>query len=192
MQGTAREHFTVDLRGLRTALSARAACDGTTESDVLRSALATALGTSEAVPLNPADRITTESASVSKVKLSVRLSRLVARRLNRDARAAGFSRGAYLTRLIRGAPAVASSADRAAPRKALTRSSEELAVISRETNHLTRLLRLGKVEEAKFHKARLTTLDRDVRAHLALAAAVLTDLSAMREGKANRNARSRE
>lgn len=35
--------FTVDLRGLRAALTARAARDGVTESDVLRSALAAAL-----------------------------------------------------------------------------------------------------------------------------------------------------
>jgi|BarGraIncu00222A_1022003.scaffolds.fasta_scaffold47680_2 hypothetical protein len=41
MTSTALEYFTVDLRGLRAALSARAAArDGLTESDVLRSALA--------------------------------------------------------------------------------------------------------------------------------------------------------
>ena len=35
-----REFFTVDLRGLRAALAARAASNGLTESDVLRSTLA--------------------------------------------------------------------------------------------------------------------------------------------------------
>ena len=40
----ARENFTVDLRGLRSALKARANRDGLTESDVLRSALAVAFG----------------------------------------------------------------------------------------------------------------------------------------------------
>jgi hypothetical protein len=39
----AREYFTVDLRGLRPALAARAAEHRMTESDVLRSALAAAL-----------------------------------------------------------------------------------------------------------------------------------------------------
>ena len=43
MNSTAREYFTVDLRGLRPALKARAVRDGLTESDVLRSALAAAL-----------------------------------------------------------------------------------------------------------------------------------------------------
>jgi hypothetical protein len=43
MSTTAREFFTVDLRGLRAELSARAALDGLTESDIQRSALAPAL-----------------------------------------------------------------------------------------------------------------------------------------------------
>lgn len=42
MNSTAREYFTVDLRGLRAALTARAARDGLTDSDVLRGALAVA------------------------------------------------------------------------------------------------------------------------------------------------------
>ena len=44
MPPVAREFFTLDLRGLRAALTARAAEQGVTESDVLRSALAAALG----------------------------------------------------------------------------------------------------------------------------------------------------
>lgn len=44
MTSTSREYFTVDLRGLRAALSARAARDGPTESDVLRSSVAVAFG----------------------------------------------------------------------------------------------------------------------------------------------------
>jgi hypothetical protein len=43
MAPMAREYFTVDLRGLRAALAARAAERRMTESDVLRSALAVAL-----------------------------------------------------------------------------------------------------------------------------------------------------
>ena len=54
MPAAAREYFTVDLRGLRAALAARAARDGMTESDVLRSALATALGTTRTVLFDPA------------------------------------------------------------------------------------------------------------------------------------------
>ena len=38
MAAATSEYFTVDLRGLRAALTARATRDGLTESDVLRSA----------------------------------------------------------------------------------------------------------------------------------------------------------
>ncbi|HEX7499842.1 MAG TPA: hypothetical protein VF524_05990 [Polyangia bacterium] len=50
MPSVAREFFTVDLRGLRGSLAARAARDGVTESDVLRSALAAALGQDASAP----------------------------------------------------------------------------------------------------------------------------------------------
>jgi hypothetical protein len=176
----AREYFTVDLRGQRAALAARAARDGVTESDVLRSALATSLGTSRGVLSDPSNDSTTGSPGVAHVKLSVRLMRAAAYRLDQDARAAGLSRGAYLARLIQGAPPVASAPDRVAMCSALNNSSEELAVMSRDINHLTQLLRQGSAEAAKSYTARHETLDRDVRSHLGLAAAVLADLSALR------------
>jgi len=180
MPGATRECFTVDLRGLRAALAARAARDGLTESDVLRRALAASLGTDLAVlPDLAADR-TVAQLPEARVKLSVRLVRPAANRLDQSARAAGLSRGAYLARLIEGAPPVVSSADRAALFTALNKSSEELAVMSRDINHLTQLLRQGAGQAAKAYAERHETLDRDVRSHLALAAAVLAELSTMR------------
>ena len=176
----ARQYFTVDLRGLRAALRARAAREGMTESEVLRSALATSLGTSTTPLFDSMQQSTPESPGASQMKLSVRLAGSVARRLDQDARAAGLSRGAYLTRLIWRAPPVASSADRVAACRALNSSSEELAVMSRDINHLTQLLRQGSIQAAKSYATRHETLDRDVRSHLALAAAVLADLSTMR------------
>lgn len=180
MPPAAREYFTVDLRGLRAALRARAADDGLTESDVLRSALATALATDGVVPTALASHSTHGEPRAPSVKSSVRLVRPAAQRLDRDARAAGLSRGAYLARLIQAAPPVSSSADRAAARIALNNSSQELAVMSRDINHLTQLLRQGSAEAAKAYRGRHETLDRDVRSHLALAGAVLADLSTMR------------
>ncbi|MEO6745820.1 MAG: hypothetical protein ABIN08_15175 [Caldimonas sp.] len=180
MPAATRECFTVDLRGLRAALAARAARDNLTESDVLRCALAKALGTDVALLPEPPDDCTAAHFCAPPLKLSARLVRPAAIRLDQSARAAGLSRGAYLERLIRGAPPVASSADRAALFTALNKSSEELAVMSRDINHLTQLLRQGSVQAAKAYAVRHETLDRDVRSHLALAAAVLADLSAMR------------
>jgi hypothetical protein len=187
MPVASRECFTVDLRGLRAALAARAARDGLTESDVLRRALATALGTDQVVLPGPASGRTVAQSPAPRVKLSARLVRPAANRLDQSARAAGLSRGAYLARLIQGAPPVASSADRAALFTALNKSSEELAVMGRDINHLTQLLRQGAGQAAKAYAERHETLDGDVRSHLALAAAVLAELSAMRSSPGHRS-----
>lgn len=172
-----REFFTVDLRGLRAALTARAAATGMTESDVLRSALAFALRDSPIAAGDPTACAVDPSPRSPLVKLSNRLTRAAAERLDRHARTAGLSRGAYLTRLIDGAPPVIASADRATSAAALRTSAAELAVLSRDINHLTQLLSRGAVEAAKQYRDRLDTLDTDVRGHLDLAAAVLADLA---------------
>jgi hypothetical protein len=115
-----------------------------------------------------------------QVKLSVRLPGTASSRLDHNARAAGLSRGVYLTRLIHGAPPVVASSDRAAMFNALNASSAELALLSRDINHLTRLLRQGSSAAAREYTARHDSLDRVVHAHLALAAPVLAELSSMR------------
>lgn len=185
MAPMAREYFTVDLRGLRAALAARAAERRMTESDVLRSALAVALDA------DPSIAITEDTAfgggpsptpPTPHVKLSVRLTRLASQRLDRQARAAGLSRGAYLTRLIDGAPPVTASADRAAAAAALSQSSAELAVLSRDINHLTQLLRRGAMDVALQYRERLDHLDSDVRSHLDKVATILAECSSARIG----------
>jgi hypothetical protein len=185
MSSTSREYFTVDLRGLRAALSARAARDGLTESDVLRSALAVALGDTGVVsPTPPIPGLRDGSPATRHVKLSIRVSLLVAHRLDLNGRAAGLSRGAYLMRLIDAAPPVIPSVERAAGFAALNASASELAVFSRDINHLTHLLRTGSVAAAREYRGRLATLDGDVRKHLELSAAVIAELMSDRKGRA--------
>jgi hypothetical protein len=174
-RNTAREFFTVDLRGLRAALSARASATGMTESDVLRSALAIALRDAHLMAAMPDPAEPEQRAPL--VKLSTRLPRASAHRLDHHARAAGLSRGTYLARLIDGAPPVVASTDRATFAAALSTSSAELALLSRDITRLTLLLRQGDVEAAKKYRDHLDTLDADVRAHLDRAAAVLADLA---------------
>jgi hypothetical protein len=180
MPAAAREFFTVDLRGLRAALTARAASQGVTESDVLRSALAASLGSGacsaavEPTPQNDASRIG------GSIKLTVRLPRPAAHRLDHQARAAGLSRAAYLSRLIDGAPPVIASVERVAATAALSASTTELALLSRDINHLTQLLRRGASEAARPYRERLDNLDADVRAHLDQAALTLAELSSSR------------
>jgi len=82
--------------------------------------------------------------------------------------------------LIDGAPPVIASADRAAGFAALSASATELAVLSRDINHLTRLLRRGTIEAARQYRERLENLDGDVRLHLDKAAATLAELSSAR------------
>ena len=176
MSATPREFFTVDLRGLRAALSRRATEAGITESDVLRSALAVALGDGRGDPQNsPATG--GASASQPQVKLSVRITCPVAERLDRKARAAGLSRGAYLTGLISGAPAVVAATDRRAGFAALSASAAELALLSRDIHHLTHLLRCGEFGPAQAYRERLETLDADVRQHLDRSAAAFAELA---------------
>ena len=171
-----REFFTVDLRGLRAALAAHAAKAGTTESDVLRAALAVALNADGRGPSMPpnADEL---AAPGSHVKLSVRITRAAAARLDHQVHAAGLSRGAYLTGLIDSAPAVVASIDRQAGFAALSASATELALLSRDLSHLNHLLRDSNFAPAREYRERLASLDIDVRRHLDRAAAALAEVA---------------
>ena len=171
-----REFFTVDLRGLRAALAARAAERGMTESDVLRSALAVALSVDGSAAADLPSITAEDSPTTTHVKLSVRLSRPVAHRLESNARATGLSRGAYLTGLIDGAPAITPAEHHAGQVAALVASTVELAVISRDINDLARLIRRGSIQAAREYWGRLMSLDADVQKHLTLAAGTLADL----------------
>ena len=178
MRPVAREYFTVDLRGLRAALAARAAAESITASDVLRSALAAKLGSEASVSMPP--RMAPPGGRRSCAKLSIRLPHLAAHRLDRNAREAGLSRGVYLARLIEGVAPVVASSDRAALANALNQSAEELSVFSRDIHHLSELLGQGSVQAARQYTRRLETLDADVRRHLERDAKVLAELSAAR------------
>lgn len=176
MPSTAREYFTVDLRGLRVALAARAAADGLTESDVLRSALVAKLGADTRVSMPALSKVAPTAGRHSRAKLSVRLTHVAAHRLDQNSRAAGVSRGAYLTGLInRVAPVVASS-DRIALSSALNHSAEELAVLGRDIRQLIQLLNTGALEAARRYRQRFDTLDVVVHKHLELSARVLAEL----------------
>jgi plasmid stability protein len=179
MSSPSREFFTLDLRGLRAGLRARAARQGLTESAVVRGILAAALdgehGDSSAPSAGAVGLMI-----APQIKISVRLPRTAASRLDRHARAVGLSRGLYLTRLIDGAPPVVASSDRAAMFNALNASSNELALLSRDMNHLTVLLRQGSFAAAREYTARHDSVGRIVQAHLALAAPILFELSSMR------------
>ena len=190
MSAAKREYFTVDLRGMRAALAAYATAQGLTESDVVRSALAIALGKEQGMIERPPAINDDRPPPTVQVKLSVRIARHSAFRLDRQARAAGLSRGAYLGRLVNGAPPVVAATDRAAACAALNASSAELALLSRDINHLTQLLRQGAVQAARPYRERLDSINGEVHLHLDKAAEVLAQIPPTKGGPSRLQSRS--
>lgn len=92
------------------------------------------------------------------------------------ARAAGLSRGAYLSGLVAGVPVLTTGASRIDHLVTLVASSAELSTLSRNIHHLTSLLRQGNGQPALAYRAMLDTLAGDVHDHLMLASRVLADL----------------
>jgi hypothetical protein len=175
MNPHSHDFVTVDMRGLKVALAARAQAQRVSVSVLVRSAVARELGLAKiAVDHQAASAGATSSAA--SVKLSIRMTPEEVEQLAAGARAAGLSRGAYLSGLIANVPVLTSGANRTNHIAMLVASSAELSTLSRNIHHLTSLLREGNVRPALEYGAMLDTLAGDVRRHLTLAAGVLADL----------------
>ena len=176
MNTHSHDFVTVDMRGLKAALVARAQSKRVSVSVLVRDAVARELG----LPKEAEDQQAAASAGSASigtmVKLSIRLTSEEAERLVAGARAAGLSRGAYLAGLIADVPVLSAGASRTDHLATLIASSAELSTLSRNIHHLTSLLREGKVRPALEYREMLDTLAGDVRRHLTLAASVLADL----------------
>jgi hypothetical protein len=164
------------MRGLKAVLVARAQAQRVSVSVSVRAAVARELGL--AVPADPYQLVDCIgiAARASTIKLSVRMTAEEAEQLAAGARAAGLSRGAYLSGLVANVPVLTSGANRAEHIATLIASSAELSTLSRNIHHLTALLREGNVRPALAYRAMLDTLVGDVRRHLTLAASALADL----------------
>lgn len=180
MNTTAHECVTVDMRGLKAALVARAQAERVSVSVLVRSAVARDLGLSADGEVDRMNARVAGSASAASVKLSIRMSAEEARQLAAGARAAGLSRGAYLAGLIANVPVLAAGCGRSEHIAALMASCAELSTLSRNVHRLTALLRQANVEPARPYRAMLDTLAGDVRRHLELAARILADLQPQR------------
>ena len=176
MNTPTHEFVTVDMRGLKAALVARAQAQRVSVSVLVRGAVERELGLVEASAGAEGGMRTATSAG-SIVKLSIRLTSSEAERLDAGARRAGLSRGAFLAGLLANVPSLTGdSATRVDCLAALTASSAELSTLSRNLHRLTALLRQGEVGPAQQYRRMLDTVGDDVRAHLSLAAGVLADL----------------
>ena len=175
MNNPSHDFVTVDMRGLKAALLARAQAERVSVSVLVRGAVARELGLDEAGIDHQAASADANS-SVANVKLSIRMTPEEASLLAAGARAAGLSRGAYLSGVIANVPVLTSGANRTDHIATLVASSAELSTLSRNIHHLTSLLREGNVRPALVYRDMLDTLAGDVRRHLMLAASVLADL----------------
>jgi hypothetical protein len=176
MNTTAHDFVTVDMRGLKSALVARAQAERVSVSVLVRGALARELGVSVEADPRQADVPSKACSGAASVKLSIRMTAEEARRLAAGASTAGLSRGAYLAGLVANVPVLTACGGRAQHIEALMASSAELATLSRNIHRLTVLLRQANVEPARPYREMLDTLGGDVRRHLELAARALADL----------------
>jgi len=180
MNTTAHDFVTVDMRGLKAALVARAQAERVSVSVLVRGAVARDLGIAVGGEAGRLVELTERPSSATPVKLSIRMSAEEARQLAAGARAAGLSRGAYLAGLIANVPVLSAGGGRTEHIAALMASCAELSTLSRNVHRLVALLRQANVEPARPYREMLDTLAGDVRRHLELAAHVLADLQPQR------------
>ena len=182
MNTSTHDFVTVDMRGLKAALVARAQARRVSVSVLVRDAVARDLGLAIEGEASHADARGDLTSSAASVKLSIRMTTEEARQLAAAAHAAGLSRGAYLAGLIANVPVLSAGGGRAEHITSLMASSAELSTLSRNIHRLTALLRQADVEPARPYREMLDTLARDVRRHLEQAARVLADLQPQRRG----------
>jgi predicted HicB family RNase H-like nuclease len=176
MNTPSHDFVTVDMRGLKAALVARAQAQRVSVSVLVRGAVAREFGLAEGAENQHPTAQAISPWTATSVKLSIRMTPEEAAQLAAGACAAGLSRGAYLSGLIANVPVLTSGANRTDHIATLIASSAELSTLSRNIHHLTSLLREGNVRPALVYRDMLDTLAGDVRRHLTLAASVLADL----------------
>jgi len=176
MTSSPHDFVTVDMRGLKAALVARAQAERVSVSAVVRRAVQRELGPAHASDEHEASAQLAAPAA-STVKLSIRLTSAEAEQLAASAQRSGLSRGAFLAGLLAGVPALSSGVgSRPDCIAALTASSAEVSMLTRNIHHLSALLRQGEVRAAQEYRRMLDRLGDDVREHLRLAGSVLADL----------------
>ena len=191
MTSSPHDFVTVDMRGLKAALVARAQAERVSVSVVVRRAVERELAPIDALR-EPACAGQPVSLAGSTVKLSLRLTSAEAEQLDAGARHAGLARGAYIAGLLARIPSLADgSASRPDRLAALNASCAELSTLSRNLHHLTSLLRQGQVRAAMEYRGMLDTLGVDVRGHLAMAAGLLAELRPARPPRLIRQQRLR-
>ena len=165
MAPSSRDRLSVDLHGLKAALVERARLAGTSPSGWVRATLAEALG-GPPEPVTEARPPRLKAHDVSRVRLTLRMSRADASAVLAAARLAGQPPGDFVADLLAGQPVPMSASDRAETVGALIAACADLSTFSRNLSHLVSLLRQGAFRPAEEYRPMLTTLSIDVREHL--------------------------
>jgi hypothetical protein len=174
-----RDRVSVDLRGLRARLETRAAHQQITTAALVRRAVARLFD-------DGADNGSAELGGARSVfgggvvKVTLRLSPVHALLLARRARAADVSQGRYVCTLLDNMPTPPRPADLSATVSALRASTDRVAAMSVDLNAFLRLLKLGPNQQMEDYRAGLMSLADDMRAHLAMASALIVELAPSR------------
>ena len=165
MAPSSRDRLSVDLHGLKAALVERARLAGTSPSGWVRATLAEALG-GPPEPVSESRPPRLKARDVSRVRLTLRMSRADASAVLAAARLAGQPPGDFVADLLAAQPVPTPASDRAETVGALIAVCAELSTFSRNLSHLVSLLRQGAFRPAEEYRPMLTTLSIDVREHL--------------------------
>lgn len=169
MNASSQEFVTVEMRGLKRALIAKARAERVSLSVLIRRAAERELSSNDAGGSEPTVGTT--------VKVSIRFTPDEAEQLRSGANRAGLPHGAYIIGLLHRVPAISdAAAGRLECLAALTASCAELATLARHIGQLTALLRHGDVLGDLEHRTLLDSIGVEVREHLRLAARALADL----------------
>ena len=184
MNTPTHDFVTVEMRGLKAALVARAQAQRVSVSELVRSAVARDLGLSVVEGEPQGVEVPHGVRHAASVKLSIRMTAEEAAQLAAGARAAGLSRGAYLAGLVAHVPVLTAGATWVEHIAILSESTAELATLSRNLYQLSTLLRGVEDESSRPLRLKLDTLARDVSQHLDLASCALADLQPRRPANA--------
>lgn len=180
MPSVPHEFVTVEMRGLKGPLLARARAERMSVSTLVRDAVAARLKHGLTAPAHSsADEVRFDEHAV---RLIVRLFAREARQFTDGAQRAGLSRGAYLVQMMEADAGSSTSGQRMAQIAAVIASNGHVSTLSRNIRHLAKLLGQGSVRAAQEYRAMLDGIEGDVRRHLALVAQLASTLPKPRQG----------
>lgn len=169
MVGDSRDRVTIDLRGIGPSVRAAASARRLRVAAYARLALAEASNG----PATPSLHALPIERTGGVMKVTLRLDPADAELLLLGAAQVGLSYGAFVARLLRGAPLPAPLAERVKDRDALIVSSDHLATLSADLASLIRMLKTANSEGATRYRAAAEALVADVHRHLLLASRVV-------------------